>query len=262
MTDRSLGPWGTVAIAVAFAALCIGVVVTVGPSRAAPATPVTVRSPSRSEIKTEQLFRASAGLASDPALAEAYQSISARYFGGTLPAVSVRWEWRLDEIGPLIAEGFRLEGVTNGRVILLNPSLQDDAPQFKRVLCHEAVHVALSSRSDGHGPNFQALLRRLATEGAFEGLVATDEERAALRASLDRRSEELETETRRLRGEWAEVDGKDAGRVQEYNARVRRLQDEAADFNRRIAQYNLMISYPDGLDEERLARRTASPPTR
>ena len=203
-----------------------------------------------------------AALASDPALAEAYQSFNAQYFGGALPAVRVRWEWRLEEIGPLIAEGFRLEGVTNGRVILLNPALQDDAPQFKRVLCHEVVHVALSNRSDGHGPNFQALLRRLSTEGAFEGLVATDEERAALRTSLDQRSEELERETRRLRGEWAEVDGKDAVRVQEYNARVRRLQDEAADFNRKIAQYNLMISYPDGLDEERLARRTASAPTR
>jgi hypothetical protein len=218
--------------------------------------------PSRSAIKTEQLFRANAGLASEPTLANEYDSISARYFGGALPAVRLRWEERLDEVGPLIAEGFRLEGVTNGRVILLNPSLQDDAPQFRRVLCHEVAHVALTDQSDGHGPRFQALLRRLATEGAFEGLVATDQEKTELRASLDRRSEEMDREMSRLRGDWSEIDGTNATRVQEYNARVRRLQDEAADFNRRIAQYNLMISYPDGLDEERLARRTAAPPTK
>ena len=63
-------------------------------------------------------------------------------------------------------------------------------------------------------------------------------------------------------GEWSEVDGTNAARVEEYNARVRRLQAAAADFNRRVAQYNLMIAYPDGLDEERLARRTSAPATR
>jgi predicted SprT family Zn-dependent metalloprotease len=216
------------------------------------------RPPSRSEIKTEQLFRSNASLQSDPVLADDYQSINLEYFSSGLPRVLVRWEERLDEIGPLIAEGFRLEGVTNGRVILLNPSLQDDAPQLRRVLCHEVAHVALSDRSDGHGPRFQTLLKRLATEGAFEGLVATDEERAELRATLDRRSQELDREMSRLRGDWSEVDGTDAARVEAYNARVRRLQDAGADFNRKVAQYNLMISYPDGLDEERLARRTAS----
>jgi hypothetical protein len=233
-----------------------------GPARRTPAQVEPATPPSRSEIKTEQLFRANASFASDPDLAEAYDSISVQYFGGALPSVRVRWEGRLDDIGPLIAEGFRLEGVTNGRVILLHPALQGDAQQLKRVLCHEVAHVALTDRSDGHGPRFQTLLRRLATEGAFDGLVATDEEKAELRASLDRRSEEMDREMSRLRGEWAEVDGKDAARVEVYNARVRRLQDEASDFNRRIAQYNLMISYPDGLDEERLTRRTASPPTR
>jgi hypothetical protein len=208
------------------------------------------------------LFRVNASLQSDPVLADEYQTISARYFGGGLPSVRVRWEWRLDDIGPLIAEGFRLEGVTNGRVILLHPALQDDPKQLRRVLCHELVHVALWDRSDGHGPRFQTRLRRLATEGAFEGLVATDEERAELRTSLDRRSQEMDRDMSRLRGDWSEVDGTSAARVAEYNARVRRLQDAAAEFNRMVAQYNLMISYPDGLDEERLAHRTASPPTR
>lgn len=256
------GPWGAIVLAAAFAALCIGVLFTMGPARGTPAQVTPTQPPSRSSVKTEQLFRANAGLASEPSLADQYDAISARYFDGALPAVRVRWEERLEEIGPLIAEGFRLEGVTNGRVILLHPALQDDAQQLKRVLCHEVAHVALWDRSDGHGQKFQTLLRRLATEGAFQGLVATDEEKAELRAALDRRSEEMDREMSRLRGEWAEVDGKDPARVEAYNARVRRLQDDAADFNRRIAQYNLMISYPDGLDEERLTRRTASPQTK
>lgn len=262
MTERSLGPWSAVALAVAFALLCVGIVVTLGPTRPSAANAAPASPPSRSEIKTEQLFRVNASLPSDPVLADAYQAISAQYFGGSLPAVRVRWEWRLDDIGPLIAEGFRLEGVTNGRVILLHPALEDDPQQLKRVLCHEVVHVALKERSDGHGPRFQGLLRRLAAEGAFAGLVATDEEKAELRTSLDRRSQEMDREASRLRGDWSELDATNAVRVEEYNARVRRLQDAAAEFNRRVAQYNLMIAYPDGLDEERLAHRTASPPTR
>lgn len=259
---RGLGPWGTVALAVAFSALCVGILVTLGPARRTrspeePATPV-----SASELRTQALLRRNETLKSDPVLADAYQSINANYFGGALPAVRIRWEPRLGDIGPLIAEDFRLEGVTNGRVILMNPTLEDDEPQLRRVLCHEAVHVALADRSDGHGPKFQTLLRRLSTEGAFEGLVATDREKSELRAALDRRSEELDREMSRLRGSWAEVDAADAVRVEEYNARVRRLQASGAEFNRLVAQYNLMISYPDGLDEERLAHRAALPSMR
>jgi hypothetical protein len=223
---------------------------------------VTVPPPPLSEVKTEELFRLNAGLESDQDLAERYQSINARYFGGALRSVRVRWDARLDEIGALIAEGFRLEGVTNGRVILLNPTLYDDEQQLRRVLCHEVAHVALSDRSDGHGPTFQALLQRLSTEGAFEGLVATDDEKADLRTLLERRSEEMDRESSRLRAAWSELDAADAARVEEYNSHVGRLQDAAADFNRLVARYNLMISYPDGLDEERLAHRATPSSTK
>lgn len=261
-TSRWPGPWSAVALAAGFTALCLGFLVTTGPTRAARATRAPAPPPSRSEVKTEQLFRLNASLESDPALADEYQSINAQYFSSRLPSVRVRWEPRLDDIGPLIAEGFRLEGVTNGRVVLLHPALQDDAPQLRRVLCHELVHVALADRSDGHGPRFQTLLRRLSAEGAFEGLVATDEEKADLRASLERRSEEMDRESSRLRAAWSEVDATDAVRVAEYNSRVHRLRDAAADFDRRGSQYNLMISYPDGLDQERLARRATPLSTR
>jgi hypothetical protein len=242
-------------LAAAITMFCVGVVVTMSPTRRTSPRATPAKAPSRSEIKIEQLFRANASLVSDPALAGEYQSINARHFGGVLPAVRIRWEARLEEIGPLIAEGFRLQGVTNGQVILLNPAIEDDEPQRRRALCHEVAHVALADRRDGHGPAFQTLLRRLSAEAAFEGVVATDQEKADLRASLERRTEELDRESSHLRAVWSELDTADAVRVEEYNSRVRRLQDAAADFNRLVVQYNLMLSYPDGLDEDRLARR-------
>ena len=72
----------------------------------------------------------------------------------------------------------------------------------------------------------------------------------------------MDRESSHLRAAWSELDPADAVRVEEYNSRVRRLQDAAADFNRLVAQYNLMISYPDGLDEARLARRATPPSTK
>jgi SprT-like family len=254
-----------VALGVVFGALAAAFLRNSGPFRPAQVASAPIRPPappSPAEAKTDNLLRLSASLESDQALASEYQSINARHFGGALPSVRVRWETQLDEIGPLIAEGFRLEGVTNGRVILLHPALDGDEQQLRRVLCHEVTHVALWDRNDGHGPRFQTLLRRLSAEGAFEGLVATDQEKADLRASLERRSEEMDRESSRLRAAWSELDAAAAVRVEEYNSRVRRLQDVAADFNRLVAQYNLMISYPDGLDEARLARRATPPSTK
>lgn len=250
---------------VVFGSLAAAFLTSSGPFRRTRVPPAVARPaapPGPDVARTEELFRLNVTLESDQALADDYQSINAQFFNSALPSVRVRWEARLEAIGPLIAEGFRLEGVTNGRVILLNPALYDDKPQLRRVLCHEVAHVALVDRSDGHGPRFQALLRRLSKEGAFEGVVATDQEKADLRATLDRRAEEMDRESSRVRAAWSEMDAADAVRVEEYNARVRRLQEAAADFNRLVAQYNLMISYPDGLDEERLARRPTPPSTR
>ena len=42
-------------------------------------------------------------LPSDPELASEYQAINTDYFQGRLPAIGVRWEPRLAEIGPLIS---------------------------------------------------------------------------------------------------------------------------------------------------------------
>ena len=279
-------------ISIAAALLAIVVVTACTPSRTAEKPPPL----SPDEVKTAELIRLNANLESDPALADEYRRLNAQYFDARLPPIPVRWEPRLAEVGPLIAEDFQLEGVTDGRLILLLPSLQGDDQRLKRVLSHEMVHVALRDRPElEHGPVFQDLLRDLSARGAFTGIVATDEEKRERRRALDAREKALaaeETELLRLRAAF-EADAAAHAKVVEdlnartaaanqrqsgwppeseraaanatlallqdrswaFNGRVRQHNDAIAEFNRQVEQYNLMISYPDGLDRERVARR-------
>src|SRR5262249_49275735 len=132
-----------------------------------------------------------------------FDEINAKHFGGGLPAVPVRWEPRLAEIGALAGRNFTLEGMF-GRlgkqtVILLHPNLQPDIDALERALSHEMVHARLFYLGDtttDHGPAFRAELKRLSEEGAFPGIASTDEERAELRRWL-------EVETTRLSSERA-----------------------------------------------------------
>lgn len=229
-------------------------------------TPQPRRDRSPDQARTEELMRLNASLPSDPQLAEAYAAINARYFDSRLPPVRIRWEPRLDEIGPLIADSFRLEGATNGDVILLHPSLEADERQFTAVLCHEMVHVALRDRSDAHGPEFQSRLRSLADRGAFEGMVATEAEKQELKRSIEQRSAQLTAELNDLRQLPARLEAEAPvlsreavqDRVWEYNKRVRRHNEAVDAYNRLVGQYNLMTTYPDGLDRERLARKAGA----
>ena len=218
----------------------------------------------------DELLRLNANLASDPALASDYQTVNANYFEHRLPGVRIRWEPRLEEVGPLIADGFRLEGATDGRVILLNPALQDDERQFRRALCHEIVHVAVRGERDAHGPEFQRWLRQLSADGAFTGIIATEEDKVDLRRRVDRRGSELEQAATHLRHERAELDADMAHppadadgrralqmRSVDYNRRVQQHNDAVAELNRLSERYNLMVSYPDGLDRERVQLREA-----
>ena len=216
--------------------------------------------------RTEEIFAANATLPGDPELASVYQSINAEYFDNRLPAVRLRWEPRLDEVGPLIADNFRMGGVTDGKMILLNPAIQQDGEEFRRVLCHEIVHVAVTAEREAHGPVFQRYLKQLADRGAFRGVVATDAEKREKRLALDRKMADLAAEAGVLEQMKSALDAEASGsapgadlanRVSAYNSRVRRHNDAVVEFNRDIEEYNLMVTYPDGLDGERLARRNS-----
>jgi hypothetical protein len=232
---------------------------------AAPAAPARRVSPEQQRM--DALMRQNDGRASDPDLADAYGVINAQYFENRLPPVRIRWEEGLDHIGPLIAEHFRLEGLTNGRVILLHPALAADPPQLRAVLCHEMVHVALRDRPEDHGPEFQSRLKALAERGAFVGIVATDAEKEEVKAGLQRTSESLSREVGELRETQQRIEAEAPSlprevlqdRIWDFNRRVREHNEQAEEFNRQVERYNLMITYPDGLDRERLARKATAP---
>ena len=258
---------------------------------AAPADPVQARQ--------MDLLRRNRGLASDDDLAKEYSAIDTEYFDGRLPEVPVRWDEGLKAIGPLVAEHFRLEGLTDGTLILLNPDVANDPQGVRRTLCHEMVHVATIGEGAGHGPLFQQMLRDLAARGAFAGIVATDEEKDARRAALRTELEQLEAESRAIpdarvhlaydgeqlekaiesynqrvaeanerRDGWPPAEeGQELQRrrahnqqqLTDFNARVARYNDAILRSNRAVDEYNLMVSYPDGLDRERLSRRAGLP---
>lgn len=221
------------------------------------------------QVRTEEIVKANAGLPSDPALASEYQAINTQYFEGRLPAVRLRWESRLDEVGPMIADGFRMNGVTDGQLILLNPAIQADRDEFRRVLCHEIVHIAVVAEPQPHGPAFQAYLKLLLAKGAFRGIVATDQEKRDRRLSLDRKNADLVAEADLLAREKAGLEAEAqtgqtraedlATRTAQYNDRVRRHNDAVVEFNHSVDEYNQTVTYPDGLDRERMSRSTSVP---
>jgi hypothetical protein len=245
-----------------------------GPSAGKAAQPPTVE-----QSRTAEFFRLNEKQPSDPELASEYQSINLQYFEGRLPSIVIRWEPRLAEIGPLIAEDFRLEGITNGRVILLNPAIEDNDELFRRTLVHEIVHVATHEQDKGHGPVFQSRLRRLSEQGAFVGKVATEEEKQELHRAIETGQSDLHKAEAALRQTREQLDA-DTARVQAlpddparnaavadlqsridfYNADTQRFNADVARLNRMVEDYNLMIAYPDGLDRERMAQRTVAGP--
>jgi hypothetical protein len=246
------------------------------------------------DLKEQEILKRDAGMIGDADLVGKYAAMNAKYFASTLPTLPVLWEPALDDVGPLMAEGFSLEGFTDGHVILLNPRFKSDPRQLDRVLCHEMVHAYLFSIGDAantaHGPAFQQTLRRLSEEGAFDGIPATRDEKEQLRSAIDREASRLDGERQAVGDESAAIEQERPGvreaindvnarvekanreqagwpsaaehdtvkrrsdafnqRVIEYNARVKRLNDDIAAFNVESNRYNLMMAYPDGLDEE------------
>jgi SprT-like family len=187
----------------------------------------------------QQVFDRVKGRVSDPDLASGYDDLNDQYFDDRLPRdVVVRWDDHLEDMGPLIADGFRLEGLTDGRIILINPAIQRERAELRRTLCHEMVHVQVWGRDSGHGAVFQQALRAIWERGAFSGLLATDEEKDQMRDTLRRLSERIAMEQRDHTPEG-----------------IGRANESIVDYNRLVERYNLMIAYPDGLDRERASRR-------
>jgi hypothetical protein len=262
---------------------------------ASDADPVSASTLTPADALQQELLRKNADQPGDPRLNQMYADLNSKHFSGALPALQVLWEPRLADVGKLAAQQFTLEGMFGhvGRtsVILLNPDLQSDSKALARALSHEMVHAHLFSIGDtksDHGPAFQAVLKRLSDEGAFEGIVSTDEDRQRLRAWIDEESTRLDSERLEFDRHGAEVERQrvDVERAladlnarmtaanaaghgwpseseiaavsaqrDEYNrkagdANERAIRDRADIdyFNRQVARYNLMLVYPDGMD--------------
>jgi hypothetical protein len=184
----------------------------------------TADSRSPAERLQHELLVQALTLPSDPELDELYQRLNARHFSGELPAMPVRWEPRLAEVDALEDGDATLHGMfgTLGdkAAILLSPSVGGDDAALRRALCHEMAHAYMFRMGEDtrqHGDSYQAVLRRLSIEGAFEGLASTPEERAALRRWID-----------------------------QEKARVDLPRADRDHLNREIDRYNLMLLYPDG----------------
>jgi hypothetical protein len=296
-SDRSTGTAWIIPGLAAVAAVGWGAWATIV-ALTATAAPATVSPADAPAALQRELLRLNVRTAGDPALEGLYADVNARYYHGALPAMPVRWEPRMADVGKLAGDRFTLEGmfghVGHDTVILMNPALQKSPAAVTRALCHEIVHAFLFANGDDstdHGPAFQAELRRLALAGAFEGMPATEADRTTLHAWLDAESARLDAEHEALEqvgtdlsAERGEVERavadlnapaapdaaaprgpdviaavtaqRDAYNQQAIEAtdRTERYRADLERFNHEVARYNLMLVYPDGLDEAALLR--------
>ena len=152
-----------------------------------------------------------------------------------------------------------------------------------------AYLFSVGDTSTDHGQAFRNVLHRLLNEGAFVSLEASPEERARLRTWLETEAARLAAERKALdalaieieeeraaveravnslnaRGSAAAASGSGAPSPEEiatvnaqrdlYNSRAAAMNRRGVDFraaqdeyNAQAARYNLMATYPDGLDE-------------
>ena len=140
------------------------------------------RAPARQEPPSPQqaLLNTTRNTPEDPDLGRLFDELNTRHFGARLPDVKVLWAAELDALD----EGeYRLNGMTDGRTIIIKSAFQDDDAEVRRTLCHEMVHVKLLSggqRSTAHDSVFQRELRRIFDEGCFQAIRATEEEKVSL----------------------------------------------------------------------------------
>ena len=196
------------------------------------------RSPERAIIE------ASREEPGDANLGLLFRQLNAQHFGGLLPAVKVLWSERLDRLD---AGDYRLNGMTDGRIILLKAALKGDTADARRTLCHEMVHVKLFSdgqTSTAHDTAFQNELRRIFDSGCFEATWAPPDEKAAL-------GEWIAAERTRLDAAHAHVNAQGES-IKAETARVEQL---VAELNERITAANAAGSGGPSADEVASAER-------
>jgi hypothetical protein len=246
------------------------------------------------KAREHEIIEQDAGKLGDLELGSNYQEVNEQYYAGKLPNIPVLWEPRLEGVGPLQAEGLVVHGLwarSGDKVfILINPETRMNAPELRRVLCHEVVHEYLFTQGDtntNHGPAFKSELHRLAEAGAFDAestrlagesaaireegieIDQTKETTELEKASSDRELRDLNQRitTANEQGTGVPSDGEMEslkakvrllnqrvgdlnGRVDSFHARIERYNADVSQFNQSVSQYNLMMAYPDGLDEE------------
>ncbi len=150
----------------------------------------------------QAIINASRDQPGDANLGLLFVQLNAQHFSGRLPGAKVLWSEELDRLD---AGDYRLNGMTDGKIILLKAALQNDDAEVRRTLCHEMVHVkffADGQRSTAHDAPFQSELRRVFDDGCFEALWAPPDEKAALGEWID--SERTQARRCSCAGERAE----------------------------------------------------------
>ena len=177
-------------------------------------------TPSSAEHAILEAFREEPG---DGELGRLFDELNGRNFSGQLPQVKVLWAGDLDRLD---VGDYRLNGMTDGKIILLKTALQDDEAEVRRTLCHEMVHVKLigdGNRVTAHGDPFQTELRRIFDDGCFVAVLAAAQDQASLKDWLDAERVRLDAARSDLSSEGASIEA-ESGRVErtfaELNDRI------------------------------------------
>ena len=220
-------------------------------------------SPATPEAPSPQhaLLEAARDKPEDADLGLLFNELNARHFDGALPNVKVLWDAGLDRLD----EGdYRLNGMTDGKIILLKAALKDVEDDVRRTLCHEMVHVrflAERNTSTAHDEVFQGELRRIFEDGCFPAILASPEEKASLqewidaerirldatRAQADSQLAALKTETDRVERMVAELNERirvanGAGSGWPSTAETEAAQTQRFALNDSIAAYNSVVA--------------------
>jgi hypothetical protein len=203
-------------------------------------------TPARPEPDSLQqaILNASRDKAGDASLGLLFDQLNTRHFGGRLPNVKVLWEGDLDRLD---VGDYRLDGMTDGRIVLIKAALKDDDADVRRTLCHEMVHVkflAAGNRSTVHDAPFQSELRRIFDDGCFPAIWASPDEKASLEEWID-------SERTRLDAVRAQVDAQSAAVKLETD----RIERTFAELNERIGLANAAGSGWPSPDEAETAER-------